>query len=257
MTTIIGALPDNLTNGTTADASQVMANFNTIVSDVNTNAVAQGANSTITSLSGLTTPLSVAQGGTGVDTLTAHAVLVGAGSSDVVTAGPGTSGQVLTSNGASSDPTFQSLPTNGTMASQDANDVDITGGTISGITLSSSTITGHASLDLEASNNLSDLGNLSTALTNLGFTTSAASDGYVKLPGGIIIQWGYVSSIASGSGTFISYPISFPNHAYSVTITSVNSGGGGTVDIGTPNTSGFEAYASVNGSAGYWMAIGN
>ncbi len=35
---IVGALPFTLTNGTTADASQVMADFNAIVSDVNTNA---------------------------------------------------------------------------------------------------------------------------------------------------------------------------------------------------------------------------
>lgn len=35
--TIINALPYNLTNGTTADASQVMADFNEIVNDVNTN----------------------------------------------------------------------------------------------------------------------------------------------------------------------------------------------------------------------------
>ena len=39
---IISSLPNTLTNGTTADASQVMANFNQIVSQVNANAVAAG-----------------------------------------------------------------------------------------------------------------------------------------------------------------------------------------------------------------------
>ena len=62
---IIGALPFNLQNGQTADATQVMANFNEIVNDTNSNAAAAGANSDITSLSGLTTPLSVTQGGSG------------------------------------------------------------------------------------------------------------------------------------------------------------------------------------------------
>lgn len=38
MTNIISALPFNLINGTTADASQVMANLNQIVNDVNENA---------------------------------------------------------------------------------------------------------------------------------------------------------------------------------------------------------------------------
>jgi hypothetical protein len=66
MAIIIPALPYTLTNGTTADANQVMADLNDIVSGVNTNAAHNGPNSDITSLTGLTTPLSIAQGGTGV-----------------------------------------------------------------------------------------------------------------------------------------------------------------------------------------------
>ncbi len=62
---IVGALPFTLQNGTTADATQVMADFNSIKTDVNSNAAANGANNDITSLAGLTTPLSVAQGGSG------------------------------------------------------------------------------------------------------------------------------------------------------------------------------------------------
>lgn len=65
---IIPSIPYNLTNGTLADATQVMGNFNTIVTDVNANAIGAGANSSITSLSGLTTPLTAAQGGTVVYT---------------------------------------------------------------------------------------------------------------------------------------------------------------------------------------------
>jgi hypothetical protein len=54
-----------LLNGQNADASAVMANFNQILTCVNTLLATAGANSNITSLSGLTTPLSIAQGGTG------------------------------------------------------------------------------------------------------------------------------------------------------------------------------------------------
>jgi hypothetical protein len=70
---IIGALPFTITNGTPGNATQVQANYDKIVTDVNANAAeatfaatraAAGANSDITSLSGLTTPLSPAQGGT-------------------------------------------------------------------------------------------------------------------------------------------------------------------------------------------------
>lgn len=57
-----------LTNGQVADATQVMANFNNILSCANNNLAKNGANSDITSLSGLSTPLSAAQGGTGQST---------------------------------------------------------------------------------------------------------------------------------------------------------------------------------------------
>ena len=61
---IVGTLPYTLTNNTLADANQVMANFNAIVSGVNGNAATSGANSNITALTGLTTPLSYTGGGT-------------------------------------------------------------------------------------------------------------------------------------------------------------------------------------------------
>lgn len=52
-------------------------------------------------------PVVVPNGGTGQTTLAAHGVLIGAGQSAVVVSGAGTAGQVLTSNGASVDPSFQ------------------------------------------------------------------------------------------------------------------------------------------------------
>ncbi len=61
--TIIGALPFNLQNGQTADATQVDANFAEIVTDVNANAAHNGVNTDITALTGLTTPITPAQGG--------------------------------------------------------------------------------------------------------------------------------------------------------------------------------------------------
>ena len=48
----------------------------------------------------LSTPLAVASGGTGLDSLTSASVIVGAGTSDVTFVAPGTSGNVLTSNGS-------------------------------------------------------------------------------------------------------------------------------------------------------------
>ena len=62
-------------------------------------AAKSGANSDITSLTGLTTPLTVAQGGTGAATLTANNVLLGNGTSAPQFVAPSTTGNVLTSNG--------------------------------------------------------------------------------------------------------------------------------------------------------------
>lgn len=62
MATIFGALPYILQNGTVADATQVMADFNKVISDGNANAAENGVNSSITALLGLTTPIPIAGG---------------------------------------------------------------------------------------------------------------------------------------------------------------------------------------------------
>lgn len=59
----VPSLPYTLQNGQVADATQVMADFNTIRNAVISNAAASGVNDDITQLLGLTTPLSPAQGG--------------------------------------------------------------------------------------------------------------------------------------------------------------------------------------------------
>jgi len=79
----------------------------------NLGAAASGSNSDITALTGLTTDLSVAQGGTGAGTFTANGVLYGNGTSAIGATGTGTSGQVLTSNGSGSAPTFQDAAAGG------------------------------------------------------------------------------------------------------------------------------------------------
>lgn len=59
-------LPYNIANGQALDAIPVMANFNALASG----AAASGVNSDITQLTGLTTPLTPAQGGTGQNVAT-------------------------------------------------------------------------------------------------------------------------------------------------------------------------------------------
>jgi hypothetical protein len=79
----------------------------------NLGAAASGSNSDITALTGLTTDLSVAQGGTGAGTFTANGILYGNGTSAIAATATGTSGQVLTSNGSGSAPTFQDVAAGG------------------------------------------------------------------------------------------------------------------------------------------------
>lgn len=79
--------------------------------DTLTNKTISGASNTLTVrlANDVTGTLPVANGGTGATTLAAHGVLVGNGTSAVAVTSAGTAGQVLTSNGASADPTFQTL----------------------------------------------------------------------------------------------------------------------------------------------------
>ena len=80
-------------------ASNLSDVANATTSRTNLVAAKSGANSDITSLTGLTTPLTVAQGGTGAATLTANNVLLGNGTSAPQVVAPSTTGNVLTSNG--------------------------------------------------------------------------------------------------------------------------------------------------------------
>lgn len=85
-----GGGPVPLDKGGTAGTSAATAR-------TNLGAAASGANSDITSIAGLTTALTVAQGGTGAATFSG--ALIGNGASAFTAVAPGTSGNVLTSNG--------------------------------------------------------------------------------------------------------------------------------------------------------------
>ena len=80
-------------------ASNLSDVANATTSRTNLSAAKSGANSDITSITGLTTPLTVAQGGTGAATLTANNVLLGNGTSAPQVVAPSTSGNFLRSNG--------------------------------------------------------------------------------------------------------------------------------------------------------------
>jgi hypothetical protein len=89
---ITGILPIAIASGGTG-ANTAAA------SRVNLSAAALGNNSDITALTGLTTPLGVVFGGTGVNNMPTNALVVGNGTSPVNSIAPGSAGNVLMSTG--------------------------------------------------------------------------------------------------------------------------------------------------------------
>lgn len=125
--------PFTLTNGQTADATQVMANFNNLLNCANNNLAHNGANSDITSLSGLTTPLAQTEGGTGVAALTQNNLVTGNGGGGLNFIAPLTDGNILKVSGGVF---ISSLNTSGTLNSiTDATNggLNIVNGTTAGV----------------------------------------------------------------------------------------------------------------------------
>lgn len=89
-----------------------------------------------------------------------------------------------------------------------------------------------------------------------GSNQSLVLNGYQKLPGGLIIQWGYVPNI-DGRQVAITFPIAFPNAFLNGSITTNNN----TVvtdngsSVFAENKSGMAA-ALNTGYSFYWFAIG-
>jgi hypothetical protein len=181
---------------------------------------ASGANSDITSLSGLTTALSVAQGGTGRQTLTAHGVLLGEGTTAINQTTAGTSGQALISGGASADPAFGTLGPNG-------------GGT--GLT----TITAHGVMVGEGTSNVATVGPNATIGLAL-ISQGVSADPIFGNPTGALINVQRFTSSTTYTPTA---------GANSAIIFGCGAGGGGG---GVASTGSAQAAAAGMGAAGSW-----
>lgn len=92
--TITGVTPIAIASGGTGANTAAAARLNL-------SAAVSGNNSDITSLTGLTTPLAVVFGGTGVTSIPSNSLVVGNGSSPVSSVAPGNVGNVLISTGNS------------------------------------------------------------------------------------------------------------------------------------------------------------
>lgn len=144
--------------------------------------------------------LNVANGGTGATSLTANNVILGNGTSAVQVVAPGTSGNVLTSNG-----------TTWTSAA-------------------------------------------------LNFDKSLSANGYQKIPGGLIMQWGETASINSDSTLSVTFPTAFTTSCFQVLATgTASTSGTGEVSLNTRDLT-TTTFTMVNdggkASTARWFAVG-
>lgn len=109
-------------------------------------------------------------------------------------------------------------------------------------------------------------GTQTTQLATTAFVDPAHSigaNGYVKLSSGVLIQWGTTSSVATNGTAAVSFPITFPNNVFSVTLGGGNNSAAAkfmsaSVQNGSLSASGFTAQNNGgDANAIMWMAIGN
>ena len=221
------------------------------------------------------TDLAVADGGTGLSTLTANNVILGNGASSPTFVAPSTSGNLLTSNGttwASTAPAAMvdsfSAGTTGLTPSTATTGVVTLAGTLAvanggtGVTAStgsgdnvlsaSPTLTG-VPLSTTAANGTNTTQIATTAFAFAG--VSLGTSGYAKLANGAIMQWGRFTGSAS-----ITFPIAFPTACGGVVCTITGGAGSGSADYtcwpsGIPSTSGFSTNATAT-TAGMYLAMG-
>lgn len=107
-------------------------------------------------------------------------------------------------------------------------------------------------------------GTLAQMTVNL--TPVSSTNGYTFIPGGLILQWGIVSS-TSGSGT-VTFPIAFPQAVFNITFGMIVTSGSSTTHAGqvyvkaipslTNSSFGWrQADLSPDATGFFWSAIGN
>jgi hypothetical protein len=91
-----------------------------------------------------------------------------------------------------------------------------------------------------------------------GSNQSLGSNGYQKLPGGLIMQWGTFTT--SGSKTTVTFPTAFTTACYNVQIIQyISNDGGGTATsavISTLPTTTQVIFSTSIGTTYYWSALG-
>lgn len=95
------------------------------------------------------------------------------------------------------------------------------------------------------------------AIANLG--SSLANTGYYKLPGGLIVQWGF-GLMASSTTTTFTFPLTFPTSCFSVVVSNRENSAytRGAIHVTNYSSSSVTVYsADTSGHYCHYIAIGN
>lgn len=174
----------------------------------------------------LDVPVTVARGGTGATSLTANNVILGNGTSSVQFVAPGTSGNVLTSNGTT---WISSAPTGGGGGTGTVTSVGLSAGT-TGLTISSST-----SNPITSSGTFTLSGTLSVPNGGTGATTLT---GYVKGSGSGALTASSTIPAGDITGSFSSISVTGGTIGGSTTVNTTGDGKFGQVKATTGTGSG-------------------
>lgn len=135
----------------------------------------------------------------------------------------------------------------------------IANGTITGTQIASNVaLSGSPTTTTQAVNDIS------TKISTTAFANPANSlgaNGYVKLPSGLIMQWGTGSALGNNVDQTISFPISFPSTCYGVHATAYSaspSSDDGLFTVSSYTTSTFHTECNTSGInfAPFWIAFG-
>ena len=117
-------------------------------------------------------------------------------------------------------------------------------------------ITGNVTANVYTANSITVVNAvISTNTLSLG-SSSAAANGYTRLPNGILFQWGSVTGVTSAAGS-ITFPAAF-NTVYSFTATgTANTVGNGHIAVTSLSTTAASVRSgNGTGQTVYWMGIG-
>jgi hypothetical protein len=253
------SVPFSFSPNTTAQSGQVNSNFAALVSCINAIDAGQITSGTIANalLSGAYTGITIASSqisdgsGTGVvarvagptlasPTFTGSPTLTGAGTDTIFninnTSAAGHNWRVLVSGTGSGLPTGSA-----TIQDMTTTNVAMTWLSTGKIQLP---VYGAGTLYTDASGNISAAG-----------ANSIANPGYIKLPNGLIMQWG-ASLFSSSTTSTVTFPIAFPNTLF--TVTSNMQGSNTPISTDTRSLGGVRLIAGTTVSANAdWVALGN